>query len=205
MNSKNSENLLQRWQTLFNQLEVIERGNTLTYSESKLLEFEVQNNIILPCGYKEFCQIFSAGYFGDFVEILGCPNINYSKNTIKNYRQALEWELERQKEDGVEWFAPEDVKAIQKIFDSALVFAKTFTSEIFVWDLTTYSDSDQSYDIYFIRIDHVPAYFVGRDFVEFVRDFCLGMKAFELLPQGIWPDPQEINSTFTRWGVINVN
>jgi len=48
--------------------------------------------------------------------------------------------------------------------------------DIFAFDLDTFRDDDQSYDIYgiFEGFDVSPYCLVGRDFFRFVNDFALG-------------------------------
>jgi hypothetical protein len=182
--------ILQRWQTLFNQLEVIDRGNSVTSSKAELLAFEAATGIILPLGYKEFCQVFGWGTFGNFVDIYGKPNMELSEELI----EYLKIELKQLKK----WDSFLNLEATETLLNSAFMFGGTSRRESFLWDLRTYSESDQSYDIYLARLGHLPVYLVGRDFIEFVRDFCLGMKAFEVLPQEMWPSPKELSLTFSR-------
>jgi hypothetical protein len=47
---------------------------------------------------------------------------------------------------------------------------------LLLWDLRTYDELDDSYDIYILKdgnID-VPTCNLGRDFYLFIRDFCMG-------------------------------
>jgi hypothetical protein len=78
--------MLEKWQFLLNQLEIIQTpyGEEF-WSLEQLNQFEAENNIIFPTGYKEFCQIFGTGVFGDSVSIF-CPDIYFSTiclNAIK--------------------------------------------------------------------------------------------------------------------------
>jgi len=62
-------------------------------------------------------------------------------------------------------------------------------------------------NIYWAKIDEFDdnLYKVGRDFFDFVRDFCLGMKAFELLPEELWPQTRDIRLQFTSWKTATLN
>lgn len=182
--------MLQRWQNLFKQIEVIDRGEAPTSSEAELLEFEAKTGIILPFGYKEFCQVFGSGMFGHFVGIAGEPSMELSREFIGYLKSALNSLKESE--------SHLDTEPLEDLLDSALIFGGTSRQEHFLWDLRSYRESDQSYDIYLVRLNSERFYLVGRDFVEFVRDFCLGMKVFEVLPQEAWPSPQELSLTFTR-------
>lgn len=182
---------MQRWQALLTQLEVIDKSRQTKPTEADLLAFEAQTGIALPAGYKEFRQVFGSGTFGDFVNIYGgCPNVKLSEELIGFLRQSLE--------RVAEWYRSLNIEPLESLLNSAFVFGGTSRAESFLWDLRTYNETDQSYDIYLARIDDSHVYLVGRDFYEFVRDFCLGMKAFEVLPEGLRPDPQEIYPTFNR-------
>lgn len=67
---------------------------------------------------------------------------------------------------------------------------------------------DLSRDIYWVSIDFLEEdriYQVGRNFFEFVRDFCLGLKSQEVLPESIRPLPSVLGQTFTRFNVSVTN
>ena len=64
--------MLKRWQTLFAGLEIVEQ-NPEVFSEEELSRFEGENKVFLPTEYKEFCQIFGTGSFGNSIRIF-CPN-----------------------------------------------------------------------------------------------------------------------------------
>jgi hypothetical protein len=56
--------MIAEWQKLLEQVEV--RGDIFELtSEEELLEFEARTGIVLPCNYKEFCQVFGFGEFGN--------------------------------------------------------------------------------------------------------------------------------------------
>jgi len=55
----------------------------------------------------------------------------------------------------------------------------------YLWDLGSYDESDQSCDIYLVPTDDLDRTTkLGRDFFEFVNDFCLGSRARKVLPPG---------------------
>jgi hypothetical protein len=61
-----TDDALSKWKLLLDQTEVKYRwkDHLLTRSSEQLLEFESQAKLILPTGYKEYCQIFGSRRFG---------------------------------------------------------------------------------------------------------------------------------------------
>ena len=55
--------MISDWQKLLEQIEVKKDRLTLATKE-EFLEFEERTGIILPAGYKEYCQIFGQGQIG---------------------------------------------------------------------------------------------------------------------------------------------
>lgn len=45
-------------------------------------------------------------------------------------------------------------------------------------------------------------YKIGRDFYEFVQNFCLGRKAYEVLPESIQPNLESIRPTYSRFKLV---
>ena len=158
-------------------------------SEKELLDFETQTKIILPPSYKECCQVFGSVAFGEYLQIR-CPNLAYSQ-----FWEALESSI-----DSAVIFREIDIKDVGKIenlLDSAFVFGGSDTLLVLFWDLRTYS-KDGNYDIYLARgEDFDGVYLVGRDFTEFVLDFCLGTKSHEILPEYMHPSLRSLQPTFT--------
>jgi hypothetical protein len=183
--------MLSEWNQLLAQIEILEEGSEILNKEG-LSRFEVENNILLPPGYKEFCQTFGTGSFGNFIRIYS-PN----QNLVEYSRLSLESISEQ-----VELFPSENLTRdsnLQSLLENGFVFGDDFGANIAIWDLRTYSDLDKSYDIYWIDIDasDKDVYRVGRDFFEFVTDFCLGRGTYEYLPEDKRP-PSDIQ-TFTRF------
>lgn len=185
---------MQRWRDLLSGLEIIESSSDCLFTEDELIESEAKLGFILPAAYKEFCQVFGSGSFGDFIEIL-CPTFDtvasstYGIEAMKSSRVMLSIS---QKENI-------DTNSILALLDSAFTFGgnDAYTA---LWDLRTYGEIDQSYDIYWTLSSIYPGenYLVGRDFFEFVRDFCLGEKPYEVLPEDTQPLPGMMSKTFTR-------
>ena len=187
-------NIMQKWRDLFAQLEVIDYGQE-TFSEEQLIVIEVAEGIILPAEYKKFCQVFGTGMFGEFIGI-SCPT-SYWLEASRQHLENIRYELTQfpSEEHGKNI----DINTILKLLDSAFVFGDDSGAYIALWDLRTYSEVDQSYDIYWTNSDcfNGDIYLVGRTFYEFVKDFCLGTRAFEILPESMHPIPETIYQSFT--------
>ena len=169
--------MLKQWQTLFAELEIVEQ-NPEVFSEEEISRFEGENKVFLPTGYKEFCQIFGTGSFGDSIRIF-CPNqslVEYSELSLESISENIElFPSGRLDRDG----------SLQSLLKNSFVFGDDFGADIAAWDLRTYSNLDESYDIYWIDIDasDEDLYRVGRDFFQFVTNFCLGKGAYDFLPE----------------------
>ena len=186
--------MIEKWQSLLNQLEIIETPyGSEFWSQDELDAFENEMHIIFPIGYKEFCQVFGTGCFGDFISI-SCPNLKFSNIC-----------LEAIKSDIIGFPDPEQEKMMDResllsLLDSAFVFASESCGISIFWDLRSYNELDKSYDIYWANSDCFSGniYKLGRDFYEFVSEFCLGTKSYEILPEREWPPQESLQKTFTR-------
>ncbi|MBV6624917.1 MAG: SMI1/KNR4 family protein [Rivularia sp. (in: Bacteria)] len=58
--------MLSDWQELFEKI-VVYRGNLTLATNEEIIAFEERTGIILPEGYKEYCQVFGAGEIGNGV------------------------------------------------------------------------------------------------------------------------------------------
>lgn len=168
-----------------------------TYEQ--LSSFEIANGTILPSEYKDFCKFFGSGTFGYYVTIY-CPDveqveIEYLKDELQDSSEVEGSEFGFMIRDGE---TLSDVCLIQEILDSAFIFGRTSGGELFFWDLRTYSQFDDNYDIYMTRVEDFPGiYKVGRNFLEFIQTFALGTKSYDHLPEWTHPSLQELDGTFT--------
>jgi hypothetical protein len=167
-----------KWQDLFATIEIIENiGDEIEIpSECEIETFETQLGIVLPSDYKSFCNFFGTGGFTSDLRIYCPPYLelsNIALTAIKNEINMFP--------HGQSRFM--DVDDIKKLLDSALLFGDTSCADIFFWDLKTYNALDCSYDIYWADGDVFDGYIqkIGRDFFEFVRDFCIGDKFSEII------------------------
>ncbi|MEG3863741.1 SMI1/KNR4 family protein [Microcoleus sp. herbarium12] len=187
---------MQKWRSLLAHLEVFdEQGECL--SEEEILEFETRNNIELPKDYKIFSQIFGSGVFGNMINIYSPIHSHYfHQYPLETIRYEITNRL---------WYPLEELEknmnleSIVDLLKGAFVFGEDCAGYIAIFDLRTYSESDYSCDIYWVHCPEFDGgiYLVGRNFLEFVCNFCLGTKSYEVLPVSIWPDPSCLVHTFT--------
>jgi hypothetical protein len=182
---------MQEWLDLYDSLD-IEYLSPEVWTEEQFKDFEREQNLIVPQSYKEYCRIFGSGTFGQYMAITcpAPPALELGHSLLDGIREEIECfyssELERCM----------SIDDIQALLDSAFVFGGDYNLNIVFWDLRTY-DSDRSYDIYWAA-----RYFdghilkVGRGFYEFIKNFCLGSRSLELLPEYHQPDPERIYNKF---------
>lgn len=180
--------MITEWRELLKQVEV--RGDIFEFtSEVDLLEFEGRTGIFLPSKYKEFCQIFGSGEFGN--DLLNIHVVSHD-----NLLSMIEWTSELRVNLELDIYLDDltmaKLEVIRNHLKSALIFGGNGKSQFCFWDLTTYDKLDDSYDIYLASWGSYDCCQVGRDFFTFVKDFCLGMKPYEYLPEGLLPDDTSI-------------
>lgn len=167
---------LEKWRKLLREIEVTLEINDepLHLNEEQLLDFESQAGVMLPSGYKEFCQIFGRGGFcDDLVQwSIDCPDLKDIEGHLISSADII-----AAQKSSLSQCKNRDLVEVQRLLDSAYLFGMG-PSIILIFDLRTYSELDESYDIYAID-DDGRFYKVGRDFFEFIRDFCMGTKAEE--------------------------
>ena len=186
--------MIEQWQSLLNEIEIIQTPyGSEFWSLDQLNQFEKENNMVFPIGYKEFCQVFGTGCFGDFIGIF-CPNIEFSNLC-----------LETVKNDLIKYPDPEHErmmsrKSLINLLNSGFVFGREPSSISIFWDLNSYNDSDKSCDIYWINSEDFfgDIYKIGRDFYEFVTKFCLRKQSYEFLPKKEWRPEKSLQKSFTR-------
>ena len=187
--------MIAQWEALLDRVEIIERPDC--GSEFKSLEelnkFEAEEGIIFPVGYKEFCQVFGTGCFGDFISIF-CPNIDFSNLCL----EAIKSEIVSSSDPALEKMMSK--KSLLDLLDSSFVFGREPSSISIFWDLSSYDELDKSCNIYWANSEDFSGdiYKIGRDFYKFVTEFCLGDKSYEILPEQEWRPKEAIQNTFTR-------
>jgi len=186
--------MIERWQSLLNQIEIIETpyGSEI-WTQEELEFFENETGIIFPVGYKEFCQVFGTGCFGNLISIY-CPNLNLSNTFLRGIKDDITGSPEPEHEKRM------SRESLINLLDSGFIFGSEPSSISIFWDMNSYHESDQGCDIYWANTEDFSGdiYQIGRDFYEFITEFCLGTKSYEILPQKEWFPPEAIQRTFTR-------
>jgi hypothetical protein len=148
------------------------------------------DDFILPRDYIDFFDVFGEGFLGQSIRIR-LPDTHRSSTSIGCFKAAL-----------IGVYHDNELSQTFDLMDRSFVFADTDRSELFIWDLRSYSVEDDSYDIYWIGIGSVDFYLVGRSFFEFINDFCYGLKSFQITPEYKHFDPSELTLTFTYFEAI---
>lgn len=174
--------MISDWQKLLERIEVQKDSLTLA-TEAEILAFEKRTGIILPAGYKEYCQVFGEGQIGNAVIDIHIPYC-YNQWQLECYTKLEKETLEFHDADTMYYDEKKrnNFRTIKKLLNSGLVFATICKSQSFFWDLNTYSDDDKSYDIYGMSYYGFVSCKLGRDFFRFVCDYCLGMKKYDDIP-----------------------
>lgn len=168
MASKN----LEKWKLLFNQVEVLLEytAGPSILNEAQLLDFESRASLILPEEFKEFCQVFGDGKFGSNMFFIEIPDIEDVKGQLISNEIILD-----SCKGSFSWSSE-----VKELLESAYLFGGGDNFVSFIFDLRTYSEQDKSYDIYGVACRAGLTRYLGRDFFEFVRDFCIGEQAKEV-------------------------
>lgn len=185
--------MVKKWQEILAKLDVIE-GELDLCDEECFSVFEAENGFLLPSAYREFCQILGSGVVGDYVRIY-CPNTKYSDKKKEFIREQIEFQESELKSLSLQ-IRFEDLEIFKEMINSAFIFGDTIFGQYFLWDMRTYSVLDNSCDIYFVELDTFYTYKVGRNFFEFICEFCFGNRFLELLPENSQTDLNSIHWTF---------
>ncbi len=72
---------MQQWYELLSKIEIyqyeVDEPQEI-WTETDWLEFESENNLILPASYKNFCQVFGTIELNK-AQIICCPNVKFSQ------------------------------------------------------------------------------------------------------------------------------
>ncbi len=165
-----------------------------TSSSSELDEFELTTGITLPQDYRDFRRFLGTGEFmekpceeGDFGHCnlrIEKPNKVYSDQIILILSQDLDYQIEI----GEFRDHPEE-SFVVSLLKSSFLLAGNSKGHFFVWHLNSWTEADESYDIYLIPPNDSPlnCYLVGRSFSEFIKDFGIGKKRYSKLPKRLKP------------------
>lgn len=169
--------IIEKWEALLTALTVIRQSGSIC-SEAEIEQVEKELGFKFPTGYKEYCRIFGSGSFGqgdapEFFRVY-CPCPSPSSIDIRQTgHNLIGLKLDLDASEPLE--DAEKAKVLHRLLENGYAFCDTDIADRFIWDLTTYREDDQSYDIYWIPDERVEEIrLVGRDFFEFIDKFCLG-------------------------------
>ncbi|WP_103668610.1 SMI1/KNR4 family protein [Pseudanabaena sp. BC1403] len=161
---------MEKWYELLKSIQF--EGVLNVMSLEDLQEFEKDNNMSFPKEYKEFCQVFGSGFFGNEIRIDCPPEIERSpilRSEIFEYLENLK---------KLSDFPVDKAVQITKLLKNALFFGSTGNSEVFLWNLATENCTDSNYDIYMTNLECFECEggeieIVGRSFYTFIKDIAL--------------------------------
>lgn len=191
--------MLQKWRNLLSSIEIVSGNLQRVLSQEELEAYEVERGIVLPEAYKDYCQVFGEGIFGDAIRIY-CPS-NYFYDSSRSLIESLMEDLNTFLDNS------ERKNWLEKLLKSALIFGDDFGANVALWDLKSYKEIDHSYDIYWVSIDietKEDCHLVGRDFFEFIEKFCLGTRSRKVLPEEKWQQFEQIPHTFTSFSSLEI-
>jgi SMI1-KNR4 cell-wall len=167
---------LQKLQSFLERIEVVETAPRERMSLAELQQLETTLGYKLPVDYKYFCQEIGTGRASGFIDLYCMTDIN-----IQDSAEVTAAMIDRISSRVSEPPLPDrqDAEYI-KLLQSALIFASFNSDRVMFWDLKTYDTVDDSYDICWYDI-YVPdcekPILIGRDFTEFLIEFCYGQAA----------------------------
>ncbi|BAY13038.1 SMI1/KNR4 family protein [Calothrix sp. NIES-2098] len=166
---------LKKWKFLLAKLEVILQctRSLSTLNAIQLLDFESRSCLVLPEGYKEFCQVIGSGRFGQNMFFIEVPDIENSEEQLLSNEIIID-----ACKDSYQWSTE-----IQELLKHAYLFGGGDFYVSFIFDLRTYSQQDKSYDIYGVSCQTGFSCYLGRDFFEFVCEICVGERAKKDFPE----------------------
>jgi len=159
---------MQKWIDLFNSLEHIIDDEIEVLTEQEFLEVESALGVLFPLEYRKFCQVFGSCVLGEWIRI-ECPNLEtYSYNAgLYTYNRDLSKLMLYPHYD--------------RLLGSCYVFGSNTSSLDILFDMQSYSEIDKSCDIYWTDAPDCIVK-IGRDFYEFVSEFCLGDRCIGMEP-----------------------
>jgi hypothetical protein len=136
--------------------------------QEDIVAFESVFGKKMPVEYRNFLKVFGTGTFGvdgvsihDFqlsdIEGQLRANAGILENHVSDYKRAMKWSNE-----------------FQDLIDNCYLFGFGEVDISFVFDLRTWDEKDQSYDIYGVEHANSFCYYrVGRDFFDFIQECCI--------------------------------
>jgi len=200
----------ERWRSLINRVHVVGAKRSVC-DAAGIARLESAFGLTLPVGYREFCDVFGSGELSGFIRIFclcldedSVDNANFLRTTqeclgLDALETELKWEIEHS-ERGHPAADRAQLLLFKEVLINAFCFGNDPNANIYLWDLKSYSESDQSCDIYLVPSDDLgKTTLLGRDFFEFIQDFCLGSQASKILPPNFSFFEEFVLNTFHRF------
>jgi hypothetical protein len=173
---------MDNWESLLTTLEIVGE-HAFGCEDSEIRLFEEETKITLPDSYKEYCKVFGPGVHNREFTVHGLRHdaggwdlLNFGNRNLEVLKGSVRIEINHFLE-GHPAADHEKMRWLEGLLDHSLPFADNSAAEIFLWDLDSYSPTDQSCDIYRIGIDSLDeACVVGRDFYKFIAEFIYERK-----------------------------
>lgn len=165
---------MKKWYELLKDANV--RKTQYLISSDDLQTFERGNNISLPEEYKEFCQVFGSGSFGNEILIYCPPEIEWTHTVVARFARQLEF-LKQTNQISIH-----RAEHIARLLKNALIFGSTGSSDLFLWSLTA-ENSDNCDNIYMVNWDSFECEggeieIVCNSFYTFIKDIALKNEPF---------------------------
>jgi SMI1-KNR4 cell-wall len=214
-----SQTKLPKLQSFLERIEVVETEQRERMSLAELQQAEAKTGYRLPADYQYFCQEIGTGRAAGFCDLFCMTALNIQDNIdvtadmidrinrrlidLAEYRRLVDQGLiDQSKYQGeyVAFFSDRQDAEYIKLLQSALIFASFNSDRVIFWDLRTYDTVDDSYDIYWYDIytpDCEKPILIGRDFTEFLIEFCYGQAACILIPDFcVEGEPMQVEYVF---------
>jgi hypothetical protein len=173
--------MLTEWEDLLNSLNLT--GLACVSSEQEISEFEEKCGFKVPESYKNYCRIFGHGTFKDKdLAIYEIGPISWIDAVILESFSIREAQ-----------FTDDELPLAIHLKDHGFYIG--IAEDIcFFWDLGSCQSSDDEYDIYARTESDNGLYKVGRNFFQFIRDFCIGQVGTRDFPGLIFLPTDENNN-----------
>lgn len=176
---------------LFQEVNFVRMPKPDLLTQRELSAFEEEMDIKLPKSYQDFCMQVGSGRFSNDV-VMECV----SPSRVRENLEALKLDLCISLESNDLAF---NINEVVSLVHACLPFALPDAQTI-VWDLRTYQIQDDSYDIYLLPFDPLDRiYFVGRSFLEFIDQCCLGDRLIEITGDYSQPRIEKVGKRFCQF------
>jgi SMI1 / KNR4 family (SUKH-1) len=195
-----------KWDILLERLSIDDQWRRVASLED-FVSVEQKMNIKISEDYQYFCQILGAGRLDNFLDIdcLDEEQIIHGQDTAEYMIEKINYGVQHRTSmiltelESAEYYKDRADDRYVELLKSSLIFGNYNDEYVVFWDLRTYNSNDDSYDIYWYSQDvpdgDIPVK-IGRDFTDFICDFCYGQLASQLIPEVFPESPRQVEYTF---------